>query len=258
MTVSPKTVILASYGNDSVALIAEMWSRSMTDATILFNDTGWSTPDWMERVERLELWAQGLGFKTARTKSLGMEALVKERKGWPRQGMQFCTMWLKIMPTAEWLDAHDPDCKALCVVGVRREESRARANFPEFNPFSEAHGGRHVWAPLVDVTTETRDIILRHCAGVEPLPHRSGECMPCVNENREGLRKLNNYPDRVDEIDRIERELGYTSEGKPRVMFRSAKKMGAVGIQEILKWANAERGQYEPPSEGCGTGWCGL
>jgi len=254
-----KMVILASYGNDSIALITHLWMRGLTDATILFNDTGWASVEWMTRVDQMEIWAKSKGFDSARTQSIGMEQLVKNRKGWPRNGMQFCTMWLKIMPTSDWLDEHDPDGKAICVVGVRREESKARATFPEFNPFSDVHGGRHVWAPLVDMTTEDRDIILRCCAGIEPLPHRSGECTPGVNDNRGDLRRLNNYPERIDNVERIEHELGVSPKtGKPKTMFRPKSKMGAIGIREVMKWANSDRGEYEKQTQGCDTEWCGI
>lgn len=253
---SNRMVILASYGNDSVALITWLWMKGFTDATILFNDTGWANRSWLIRVSRLEKWAESLGFTTARTASIGMEDLVKKRKGWPRQGMQFCTMWLKIIPTCEWLDANDPDGKALCVVGVRRSESRERATFPELNPFSEPHGDRHVWAPLVDFNDQQRNALLA-VAGIDVLPHRSMECSPCVNANRADLIYLNDHPEDVERLNRIELELGYSSKGSPRVMFRPYKKMGAVGIIEVMKWANAGHGKYEKPSQGCDTGWCG-
>jgi len=106
-----KHIIFASYRNDSCALIQWAHENDLEDVTVLYNDTGWSSDDWDERVKKKETWAQSPGFKTARTQSRGMEALVKERKGWPRQGMQFCTLWLKIVPAADWLEENDPDAE---------------------------------------------------------------------------------------------------------------------------------------------------
>ena len=253
-------VIFASYGNDSCALIQWAADNKLEDVTVLFNDTGWSSDFWQRRVTQLEDWVRGLGFTPARTQSMGLEALVKERKGWPRQGMQFCTLWLKIMPSADWLDENDPDEKAVCLVGVRREESKNRANFPEYEEKSDNYGGRDVWAPLVKHKVEARDELLER-AGIEPLGTRSMECFPCINSNRTDLRALAKHPDRIIDIARIEKEMGFTGKGKPRTMFRPYRHMGAVGIHEVVKWAMSERGEYKPEEEeesGCDTGWCGI
>ena len=255
-----KHVIFASYGNDSIALIQWVYENKLEDVTVLYNQTGWTAKFWEERVLNMEDWVRSLGYHPARTTSQGMESLVKQRKGWPRQGMQFCTLWLKIMPAAIWLDENDPGQKALCLVGVRREESAKRANFPRLEKGSENYGGRDVMAPLVDHTEKDRDALLQR-AGVEPLPHRSMECFPCVNSNRTDLRELAKDPERIAEIARIEDEMGHTAKGKPRVMFRPYKKMGATGIREVVKWAESERGKYKAEDEedsGCDTGWCGI
>src|SRR5574340_96106 len=135
-------IIFASYGNDSVALIQWAKENNLEDVHVVYSDTGWAADWWGERLERLEAWVKTLGFLPHRTESMGMEELVKKRKGWPRNGMQFCTLELKIRPAMEWLDKNDPEKTALCLVGVRREESRSRATFPEYTESSPNHGGR--------------------------------------------------------------------------------------------------------------------
>lgn len=256
-------VILASYGNDSLALIEIMRQRGFaSNSIILFNDTGWANSDWMVRVLLAEAWANMIGFETSRTESMGLEELVRKRKGWPRQGMQFCTLELKIKPTMEWLKSYDPDGKCVCVVGVRREESVSRRHFPEFQPFSANHGNRHVWAPICDVKENRRNELIEK-TGFDILPHRSMECSPCINSNRQDLLKLKDFPEDIDKVERIENNLGYSSKGKPRVMFRPASKMGATGIREVMRWAESARGKYQPLDEeegesGCDTGWCGI
>ena len=253
-------IIFASYGNDSCALIQWAADTGLDDVTVLYNDTGWSSPKWDKRIRQKEKWVASLGFTPARTKSQGLESLVKERKGWPRQGMQFCTMWLKIFPSALWLDENDPDALAVCYVGVRREESANRANFPVYEKASEKYGGRDVAAPLAHHTEKQRDGLLK-TAGIDPLPHRSMECFPCINSNRTDLRQLAKDPERIKEIARIEKEMGFTGKGKPRTMFRPYRHMGAVGIKEVVKWAMSDRGKYDPDDEddsGCDSGWCGI
>jgi 3'-phosphoadenosine 5'-phosphosulfate sulfotransferase (PAPS reductase)/FAD synthetase len=256
-----KYVIFASYGNDSIALIQWAHETGLRDVTTLFSDTGWASTDWHERVRSAEDWVTGLGFNHDRTSSIGLEALVKRKKAWPRQGMQFCTLHLKIEPALAWLDRNDPDRKATCMVGVRREESANRAAFPEFVENSGNHGGRTCWAPLVDVKKTGRDLLIER-AGFEPLPHRSMECFPCINSNRADLTILSTQPERINKIERIETEMGHTSKGKPRTMFRPYRHMGATGIRQVVNWAKSPRGKFDPDDGtgggNCDSGYCGL
>ncbi len=248
-------VIFASYGNDTIAMIQWAVEKGLKNVATLHNDTGWAAPWWQERVERCEAWVRTLGFAPHRTESIGMEALVKGKLGWPRQGMQFCTDQLKLKPSLAWLDEVDPDGVVTCLVGVRREESTERAAFPQWTENSEIHGGRTLWAPLVNVAEAERDALLSR-AGFEPLPHRSHECEICVNANKDDIKRASEFS--VSRSERIEGELGFTANGKPRVMFRPAKHMGAVGIREIVKWAHSDRGKFKPSRGGCDGGMCGT
>lgn len=248
-------IIRASYGNDSVALI--QWAReaNLDGVVVLYSDTGWARESWAARVASMEVWAQSLGFGVARTASVGMEALVRSKKMWPQRLMQFCTYELKIKPTIAWLAENDPDCRAIILTGVRREESEHRKAHPAFILCSANDGGRCVVSPLATFTEEDRNALLRR-AGFEPLPHRSEECK-CINSGRADISRWDAGD--IAEIKRIEDSLGHSSKGKPRTMFRPNKFMGATGIAEIAKWAASPRGKYEPPDEAgepCDTGWC--
>lgn len=239
-----------------MALIQWARENGLEDVAVVYSDTRWAADHWEERVEQMEQWVRSIGYSPHRTESIGLEELVKKRKGWPRNGMQFCTLELKIRPAMEWLDKNDPEKRATCLVGVRREESIARKNFPEKLDESPNHGGRPLWAPLATATTEQRDALLLR-AGVEPLPHRSMECFPCINSNRKDLRTLSEDEKRIAEVERIESELGLSSKGKPRVMFRPAKFMGATGIREVVRWAKSDRGKYNQDKEfDCEGGFC--
>lgn len=255
-----KHVICASYGNDSIALIQWANEQKLSNVTVLYNDTGWYRDDWIVRVDAMEQWAKSLGFHTARTISIGFEALAKKRKAFPRQGMQFCTSVLKIEPTQRWLDDVDPEKRAIVMVGVRREESSNRATFPIFSHNEPGSGGRTRWAPLAEFTTEQRDALL-HRAGIEPLPHRSMECFPCVNSNRSDIKMLADDPSRIEKIERLELEMGITSKGKPRTLFRPTRHMGATGIREVVRWAMSDRGKFDlsdGTGKDCDSGFCGM
>lgn len=254
-------VLFASYGNDSLALIQWAHDQGLEGVVVAYSDTGWSSPAWDERVTKCEAWVQSLGFGTVRIQSEGMEALVRRKKGWPYQRSQFCTTELKIIPAQKWLDANDPDKEAICYVGVRREESANRADWPEWTEESDKHGGRSLHAPLVRLTELQRNVLLAK-TGFKPLPHRSKECDPCVNENREGICQISEK--RIIFIERLEVDLGHTSNGKPRTFFRPHRHKGAVGIREMVRWAKTG-GNYNPDQDdfflgsgaGCDSGMCG-
>jgi 3'-phosphoadenosine 5'-phosphosulfate sulfotransferase (PAPS reductase)/FAD synthetase len=253
-------VIFSSYGNDSVALIQWASEQGLEDVTVLYSDTKWSAKNWPDRVERMEGWARSLGFKTARTTSMGFVNLAHSRSGFPRQGIQFCTSELKIAPAMAWLDAQDPLGLIVCMVGVRRAESANRRSFPERTMLSPSHGGRACWAPLVDLSDEDRNALIRR-AGFDPLPHRSMECFPCINSNRNDILLLAEDEARVEEIAFLEDLMGTTSKGKPRTLFRPTRHMGATGIKEVVRWAKSERGQFsldDGTGSDCEGGFCGV
>jgi len=246
--------VFVSWGNDSIALVQWLHEHGVYECECIFSDTGWAAPWWSERVERGEALAERYGFSAHRIKSIGMHKLVQIKKGWPSNQHQFCTKALKIEPALEWMDAADPEADAVCVIGIRREESRRRSTFPENTVESPGHGGRDLWAPMVRVLKDERDELIRR-AGFDVLPHRSMECYPCVNANRADLRMLDEQ--RVSEIEAMEEGMGFTKNGKPRTMFRPHRFKGAVGIREVKRWADSERGEYEP-EPACDSGWCGT
>lgn len=245
---TPRFIIFSSYGNDSVALIQWAHEQGLRDVMVVFSDTKWAADWWMERVENLEWWVHRLGFWTDRTTSLGFVELAKKKKAFPTQQFQWCSYILKIEPGERWLSENDPEQRAVCLVGVRREESQDRADFPRYLVKSANHGDRVMLTPLADASEEERDALLAR-AGVTPLPHRSMECGPCINSNRNDIKALTEKE--VDQVEALEAEMhtlfGLTSKGKPRTFFRPHRHMGAVGIREVKKWADSPRGKYRPP-----------
>ncbi|WCS28168.1 phosphoadenosine phosphosulfate reductase [Methylobacterium sp. NMS14P] len=245
-------VIFSSYGNDSCALIQWAHEWGLEGVAVVYSDTGWATAAWAERVEKMEAWAQSLGFATYRTSSIGFANLAREKKGFPTQRFQWCSWRLKIEPGMRWLAEHDPEKRAICIVGVRHEEAKnpndGRAQWPGFSPKSGNHGNRAVLAPFVEMKEEGRNALLAR-AGIEVLPHRSRECR-CINANKADLRLFDQAD--IEAIAALEAEVGKT-------MYRPHRSMGAKGIHEIIKWAHSPRGQYEPPEEPaavCDSMWC--
>jgi 3'-phosphoadenosine 5'-phosphosulfate sulfotransferase (PAPS reductase)/FAD synthetase len=247
-------IISSSCGNDSVALIQWAIENQVPNLVVTYLDTGWSAPEWSMRVERVKNWCESQGVEFVKIESMGMEELVRMKKGFPSNQHQFCTQHLKGVPFLTWIDEYDKDCTAKVLVGKRRVESKARANTPEFVENSEYHGGRTLWHPLYKHTDEERNALLER-AGFEILPHRSRECEPCVNANKQDFLRLE--PELVQRVNDLEVELG-------RTMFRP-KRFHAMGIYGVMTWAkHGKRKMRLEPNEieagsGCdGQYGCGL
>ncbi len=243
-------IISSSYGNDSIALIQWAKERDLK-CTVVYVDTGWAAPNWDERLKEGEDFVKACGFDFVRIQSMGFEALVKMKKGFPANQYQFCTAHLKGIPFLNWIDEVDPDRKETVLIGKRRAESRARAQIPEFFT-SEYHGDRKVWHPLFKHSNEQRNDLLER-AGFSVLSHRSQECSPCVNANRSDFLLLTT--EQIERVSALEVEIG-----KP--MFRP-KRFGAIGIYGVMAWAKYGRNKNLLnellEDEGCGSPFgCGL
>jgi 3'-phosphoadenosine 5'-phosphosulfate sulfotransferase (PAPS reductase)/FAD synthetase len=248
-------IICASYGNDSIALVQWAKDNRLTDVLVAHSDTGWAAEGWADRVVQAEAWVSSLGFTPVRIPSVGMADLVRRKKAWPRGGggkFQFCTHELKEKPALEWMETIDPDKQAICMVGIRREESANRAMFPEWVESSEKHGGRTLHAPLVRLKEKERNALLAKTP-FNPLPVRSKECWPCVNANKGELKLLDDRA--IIRVKMLEDEMGINSKGNARVMFSPARHNEAVGIEAVVN--DAKKGVDDLFGGGCDGGWCG-
>ncbi len=264
-------VIFSSFGNDSVALIRWALSKNLKNVVVAYSNTQWAAPEWEARIETCVNWLKQCGYNYAEIKSEGFKNMVRRKKGFPRQGYQYCTGELKILPAIKWLEKTDPKKEFIVLIGVRRAESNNRKNFPRVVEKSPNHGERMCIAPLVDYTDEMRDKLLED-SGFTPLKHRSMECYPCINANRNDIKLLAKDKQRIEEISEFEKEMGFTAKGKPRTMYRPYRHMGAVGIKEVVDWANSPPGKYDKNQKsfdlddgtdkenegGCLDGWCGI
>jgi 3'-phosphoadenosine 5'-phosphosulfate sulfotransferase (PAPS reductase)/FAD synthetase len=265
----PKYIIFSSMGNDSIALIRWAHVKGIKPH-VGYSNTGWAAKWWPDRVDECENWLKQMGMGFTEIPSEGFKEMVRRKKGFPRQGYQYCTGELKIVPAMAWLDIIDPEKKSIILVGLRRAESENRKDHPSRNRSSSTHGGRKCIYPLINHSHAERDQLVID-AGFKVLPHRSMECFPCINSNRVDILQLAKDPERIAEIEAFEEEMGFTRKGKPRTMFRPYRHMGATGIREIVKWAMSPKGKYrkgqevfdlddgtDEPNPGCIGGWCGI
>lgn len=272
-----RCIAFASFGNDSIALIQWLYDHDFSDVTVIFNDTGHAADFWQERIYDGMLLCEKYDFNYDDTQSIGMKDLIRKKKSFPPNGeMQWCTETLKIIPTWLWLQENDGDKEALCVTGIRRQESQNRKNAPIFLQHSPNHQGRNLYSPLATVEEAERDELIIK-AGFEVLPHSSMECSPCYpNANKSDILMLTE--EEIADIEALEKEMGFTKTswrtGKknPRTAFRPARVGGALGIRDVVRWAKGEKFKpdpsYDPDGEeaqrakelddGCQTGFCGI
>lgn len=225
-----------SGGNDSIAMLQCLREHGLKRVTVVNSNTGWASRKWAKRVTEVEEWTASLGWEYVSLPSIGFEEMVlsqTETGMWPTRQRKFCTKYLKIKPFLKWAAKADPDKRAVVCVGVRRAESEARKDAQAFLP--EKDNGRHVWHPIVEFDDASRDAMIAKTP-FEVLPHRSQECF-CINWGRKELRQAE--PDHVDRVRELERRTG-------RPMFNPKSKMGAVGIDEVLRWAHSEPGKFRP------------
>ena len=256
--IEPDYIVKCSYGNDSIALIQWLHEYNqihpLGKVVVLYNDTGWGASWWPGRVLNGEKLASKYGFIPCQTKAKQTWfEMIRKKSMWPEHQARFCTSILKILPTIQWMTEHDPKGKSETVCGVRREESRERATWPEWVEASEANQGRPQWSPLYAHTTEERDALIIR-AGWKPLPHRSRECR-CVLAKASDIVSWDEKD--IAEIERVEMELGKTVPGTHKFMFTPQKKKGEpMGIREVVKWAKRVEGTEDDTFSGCDSGYC--
>ena len=254
-------IIFSSCGNDSVALIQWCIEHAAQDITVAYSETHWGASEWPARVKKVGDYCEANGIEFHKIESEGFASMCKAKRNqaFPRDGMQFCTEELKIKPAMAWLESVDPQKEATCLVGVRREESAKRANWPEWVEESDKHGGRSLHSPLVRHTEAQRNALILRTGFFDVLPYRSRECFPCVNSSKQDLRALSQED--VDKVRILEEEMGVGKRsGNPKYMFRSKKCGGAKGIVEVIKWASHTKyieGQDDLFGGGCDSGFCG-
>lgn len=133
--------------------------------------------------------------------------------------------------------------------GVRADESKARANYPEWD---EVGGGLFNYRPILKWTVE--DVFAMHRKhGVEPNPlyklgmKRVG-CMPCIHAGQDELLEIaKRFPEQIDRIHEWEKKVAATSRAPELASFFEYSKMakktaeGDTGIHAQINYVKRRK-----------------
>jgi 3'-phosphoadenosine 5'-phosphosulfate sulfotransferase (PAPS reductase)/FAD synthetase len=205
---------------------------------------------------------------------------------------RFCTQELKVYPFRRYArELNDQGVRIINVVGIRHDESAARAQMPEWEPFD---GDAEVWRPLIHWSVD--DVIAihkRHNMEPNPLYLRGASrvgCWPCIFARKSEIRMLAQIdPKRVEIIEKLEAIVGemakkrYSEEGltleslgysapawftNPKSEYREEiqedgtvkkiRKGNLLLIREVVDWAFTKHGgkEFEPYAPQPGDGGC--
>ncbi len=209
-----------SGGKDSTATAIFMLKKySIKKLRFVFADTGWEHPKTYEYLEYLKKVLDIKIIVVNSEKYKDMETLCITKKMFPSRINKFCTTELKILPIQKlYKEYQTKGYKIISVVGVRKEESKARSGegvwkFNFFNINKKHYTKRlgvYIYQPIVNWTTqEVYNYHFENKIEMNPL-YKMGctrvGCYPCINANVLEKGLLENSA--IEKIRKLENKIG--------------------------------------------------
>ena len=253
-----------SGGKDSTALCLWLQEQGIPYRAVHM-DTGWEHP--LTDAYIREVLEPRIGPIEWIAPERKMVELIRHKGMFPSRMRRFCTEHLKTKPYQRWLAAQYPTGEVVTAVGIRAEESQARAAMPE----REATYIGEIWRPLLSWPVESVvEIHKRHSVAPNPLYLKPGiervGCWPCIFARKAEIRTIAEIdPGHMDMIEALESEITALANEKirargdepthPQTFFSS--KHGHKGIRDVVEWSRTQRGGrhrelfYDPDRSGC-------
>lgn len=255
-----RVVASISGGKDSAAMSLWLTEQGIEHDRV-FMDTGWEHPATYEYL-RGPLAAK-LGQITEIRGPLTMEQVIEKHGAFPSRKWRFCTRELKVEPLQRYLASLGEE--AVNAVGVRAEESEARARMPEWE-WSDALEVE-TWRPLLGWSFEdVRAIHNRHGLAPNPLYLWGAErvgCWPCINARKAEIRLIADVdPGRFVRLADLEERISAAA-GASRSWFQARLEHPDGNyppwpIKKVIEWSRTSHGgrQFElfaaePRDAGC-------
>lgn len=241
-------IVSASGGKDSTATILAL-RESGIPARYVFADTGWEVQEVYDYLALLEVRLSITIHRVGVPGGFGAQAL---REGiLPHGKTAWCTRELKVKVLRAHHDkvARETDGDTISVVGIRNDESQARAQIEREFEYDDRWGG-YVWRPLLRWTVaDVLAIHHRHGIPVNPL-YKMGfsrvGCAPCRNARKDEIRLWAElFPARIDAVRELERDV--TTERQRRghegaATFFVHDTEGPIDIDTAVAWSRTSRG----------------
>lgn len=192
---------------------------------------------------------EGTAAKAARDKyndddRMTFDVLADIKGRFPSRKAQFCTEHLKLFPANRWMKDHLKGFEWIRYAGVRRDESRNRANKQVIE--WDDYFGCPLHHPIVDWSKQMCfDYVALHREPINELYtlgfSRVG-CAPCVNSGKQDiLAWAQRFPEMIDKVRGYEERVGRTF-FPPMVPGKEVN-----WIDEVVDWAKTKHGgkQYD-------------
>ena len=164
----------------------------------------------------------------------------------PSSQARFCTTELKVIPTIEqvYLPLLEQGHEVFSWVGVRADESQARAKLQEYEALPE---GYTVYRPILKWTVQ--DVFEIHKKyDIEPNPlYKQGMkrvgCMPCIHANKEELFEISiRFKEEIERIAEWEKIVGRASKRQRSSFFIHSDDDDRSDIRKWVEWSKTSYG----------------
>lgn len=172
---------------------------------------------------------------------LTFDRLADIKGRFPSRKAQFCTEYLKLRPQRRWCQENliEKGIDFERYIGVRREESRMRANAEECE--RDTFLDCYIHRPLATWTkSEVFAFLEKHGEPINPL-YRMGfsrvGCAPCINSNKNDINQwATRFPQMIDKVREWERRVG-------RTFFAPCVPGKEINwVDEVVEWSRTARG----------------